>query len=493
MKTRYLVVLPMLLSALSGCSSDGEPTGQRITDPEASSPQHDYITEEEMLALNIADPIATGATSLSWQSSNTLLQTRLSLTMAPQVTKYQGSFSATIKKANGDTVSTESKDFGESDVGGVDIDSKIDFVSTSTNYLTCGLIGNGKSSGSAELSYKVTTPGGGYGIELRTASLASSATPITLPACPKAKLKLAGGGDESETHIEFRGPGNVTLSNHSVVIGSYTCDWWLDGSSVSTDCNGATVAPDTGFHFVKLKVTDANSNVSEVDGDFLIAAPCESSGDGQTSLRANRIALTPTRPRSSAIAPCGNYTTPPGTGGGYPSEPAPGEGVHCHWVREFRFWPDGSWEWTTPWYSSCDGETIRAPILSDAERISPKNTVSSNIRIFGAGKLGSKRNVIIERDSSSAYAVSVTIDTTLATPADLSHALDVAKLLAGRVQPKGLGGYGAIIPDLLSTEGQASSAKYVRAASLLQDLKRGQQIRSRRDGITRFIDFQFDQ
>ncbi|MEO7998451.1 MAG: hypothetical protein ABI852_13460 [Gemmatimonadaceae bacterium] len=128
-------------------------------------------------------------------------------------------------------------------------------ASASTNNVKCGIVGKSRMIGIANLTlFKIGT----QSTVLYESSQSTQGNDVTMPACPKAKMKLNAGDGDNYSEVGYRKPSSVTFTNISEVDGSYTCSWAVNGGDyTSTSCSSWDLsALDVGEHHVMLKITD---------------------------------------------------------------------------------------------------------------------------------------------------------------------------------------------------------------------------------------------
>jgi hypothetical protein len=201
-----------------------------------------------------------------------------------------------------------------------------------------------------------------------------------------------------------------------------------------------------------------------------------------------------TLPIHRLSTPCGTLTGTPGTGGGTPPSPDPSVTCQWHWARDYVVYSDGSWDWLTSWYQSCDYATRAPKSPVGAIGTHPSDAAAAavapqlvRVRILGTGLQRGAPSVSLFRDIQSDVDAFIRVDTTRATPADLESALvSIQYVYGGPAIP-----VGAVLGVILSgpsPQDKANAQSGSRATGYLNQLQNAAERTERLIGHGRALD-----
>ncbi len=190
---------------------------------------------------------------------------------------------------------------------------------------------------------------------------------------------------------------------------------------------------------------------------------------------------------------------PPGQPGGGDQTPPPPTGsepTNCSWVRDYVIYTDGSWEWSSPWYHSCNGDplllTPGGPTeiarsmsggLSSISAAKAKGGPPMHLTLVGTSQARNGQVVTIERNAQKGVDATITVDVSRATAADLEEAFIVAEALSLKVKPKDARhAYGSIIAAPSASSRTAAGAGSRAAKNLDALLRSGARGKAAGDG-----------
>ncbi len=247
----------------------------------------------------------------------------------------------------------------------------------------------------------------------------------------------------------------VTVTSSNIFVGKTT-----QATIVAKNVSGTTLACDAVFASNNEDVMTVSSTgevtgvawgtasvVGECDNlegwasaQVVVTTPPVCTEAGTDSISSGASLRTARLVSVEADSTCGDQTTPPGSGGGEPPPPPPDGGGQigytCGYVRYYKEYSDGSWEWITDWMWDCwlEYQELRAMRFTAAAssgdttmegvRIASANAKTKRrIRLILGDKTRSGRAIELHRYSSLDADLAILVREDAATAADLDLAL----------------------------------------------------------------------